>query len=100
MSMYQSASRPDESVTRPWTTASSVISSRRRSRSGCAGAVMAATLRAGRSPPGCGLEHLVDDVNGRVGGLHVAADDPGRCPGERLVARHREVLPGPLDGDR
>src|SRR5690349_12771571 len=42
MSMYQSASRPEDSVTFPCTTASSTMSSSRRSRSGrFAGAVIA-----------------------------------------------------------
>src|SRR3954467_8394010 len=34
MSMYQSASCPEDSVTRPWTTARSTMSSSSRSRSG------------------------------------------------------------------
>src|SRR4051812_29650677 len=92
MSMYQSASRPEESVTFPCTTASSTISSSRRSRSGSvAGAVMAPNPRHDAGPPpervgrrpcsppshASGLEHLVDDVDGGIGGLHVAADDRG-----------------------
>src|SRR3954452_13699777 len=49
MSMYQSASRPEDSVTFPCTTASSTMSSSRRSRSGrCAGAVMASDPTEGQ----------------------------------------------------
>src|SRR6476620_8547661 len=49
MSMYQSASRPEESVTFPCTTASSTMSSSSRSRSGVrAGAVMAAEPTEGQ----------------------------------------------------
>src|SRR5215213_7232528 len=80
MSMYQSASRPEESVTFPCTTASSTISSSSRSRSGrFAGAVTGPTLDRPRSrlSHAGGLEHLVDDVDGGVGGLHVAADHRG-----------------------
>src|SRR3712207_6492301 len=118
MSMYQSASRPDESVTFPCTTARSTISCRSRSRSGSvAGAVMAPTLdtpqgrRPTRSDDGPaqplagprshagGLEHLVDDVDGGVGGLHVAADHRGLHADDGAVHGEGEVLTGALDGD-
>src|SRR4051812_17348325 len=98
MSMYQSASRPEESVTFPCTTASSTISSSRRSRSGRAGAaVIARDPTESRSARRLRLEHLVDDVDGRVRRLHVAADHRGRLAGDRLVAGDGEVLPGALD---
>src|SRR3954447_27055049 len=108
MSMYQSASRPEESVTFPCTTASSTMSSSRRSRSGRAGAaVMTGTLltprrpaRPGRSALGLRLEDLVDDVDGRVRRLHVAADHRRRGTRDGLVAGDREALAGALDRHR
>src|SRR4051795_4416151 len=123
MSMYQSASRPEESVTFPCTTARSTISSSRRSRSGREapfqgpaprdegrGGTGSFSMRptllrpplAGPTRSGCGLrhEHLVDDVDGGVGGLHVAADDRRRLPGDGLLAGDGEALPRPLDGHR
>src|SRR3954451_14870623 len=105
MSMYQSASRPEESVTFPCTTASSTISSRRRSRSGRAGAAVmgkdptdAAPQHPSRSALALRLEHLVDDVDGRVRRLHVAADHRRRLTGDGLGAGDGEVLARALDG--
>src|SRR5687768_12579858 len=101
MSMYQSASRPEESVTFPCTTARSTMSWSRRSRSGRAVGSMDSTLEKprGRCPtrrsvsgPGAdgsggggGGQHLVDDVDGGVGRLHVAADHRGLHLGEGAV---------------
>src|SRR4051812_19385397 len=94
MSMYQSASRPEESVTFPCTTASSTISSSSRSRSGnVAGAVMRARLLSGRG------QDLVDQVDRRVRRLYVPADHRGIPRAQGPGTGHREGLPGPRDGD-
>ena len=67
MSMYQSASRPEESVTFPCTTASSTMSFRSRLWSGSvAGAVMRSDPRHGRAAvrresddgPGSAVDHM------------------------------------------
>src|SRR3954454_12012264 len=93
MSVYQSASRPEKSVTSPRTTASSTMSSSSRSRSGwLAGAVIVPTLLSGRG------EHLVDQVEGRVGRGDVAADHRGIGLLQRALAGDGEALPRPVDG--
>ena len=68
----------------------------RRSRRRCPPRSPAGTAEPGSRPSALRrLEHLVDDVDGRVGGLHVAAHHRGRLAAQRLVAGDGEGLPEP-----
>src|SRR5947209_4046247 len=81
MSMYQSASRPELSVTRPWTTASSTISSSNRSRSGEAPAPF-----QGPAPR--------DEGWGGTGSFSMAFDPTGGQDRPMRPSRHRLAAVG------
>src|SRR5918994_1184033 len=84
MSMYQSASCPEDSVTRPWTTARSTTSSSNRSRSG----------RAAPSQGPAHPEHVVMDAESVSGHLL----PPGSV--YAFLAEHRrELFPDAMFAD-
>src|SRR3954451_23683818 len=76
MSMYQSASRPEDSVTLPCTTASSTISSSSRSRSGCDVATFQGPTPRDEGLGGTGsLSIVLDPTEGEAGSMNPEGRD-------------------------